>query len=138
MCKKNNPEHIYRHSCLDLCHRKITRNHHSSMPTRGQNTTRDPHTSLHPVYISFSHFKKNKYYFKKKKNKKKLFNVTCWMIVLRDKTEIIPCNIWVSNQGNSNYMMGHHHREILPSSLPCKERSNAVGVESTLAHIVKL
>lgn len=35
-------------------------------------------------------------------------------------------------------MMRHHDCEILPSSLPSEEGSNAVDVESTLAHIEKL
>lgn len=32
-------------------------------------------------------------------------------------------------------MMRHHDREILPSSFPGKEGSNAIEVESALAHV---
>lgn len=53
------------------------------------------------------------------------------------KNKFIPCNVRVPNQENSNYMMRHHYRKILPSGLPCKECSNTIGVESTLAHIEK-
>lgn len=35
-------------------------------------------------------------------------------------------------------MMRHHDREILPSSFPGKEGSNAIEVESALAHVDKL
>ena len=52
--------------------------------------------------------------------------------------ERIPCKVWVANEDNSYYMMRHHDCEILPSSLPSEEGSNAVDVESTLAHIEKL
>ena len=35
-------------------------------------------------------------------------------------------------------MMRHHHREILPASFPYKKGGDAIDVEPTLAHVVKL